>query len=137
MFKQFLIGLKQNLREEDNLSTRDKWPVPKVPSVRRFYCSVNLLAILVVTGVLVVWAWISGGVYRNWCLDVLEGLFALNLIILAAATLSNWLRLHMMSSSHKDINKLFTHKLPLSLLSKPLTPPVSKKLNQRMAWEHS
>ena len=38
MFKQFLIGLKQNLREEDNLSTRDKWPVPKVSSVRRFYC---------------------------------------------------------------------------------------------------
>ena len=38
VFKQFLIGLKQNLREEDNLSTRDKWPVPKVSSVRRFYC---------------------------------------------------------------------------------------------------
>ena len=39
VFKQFLIGLKQNLWEEDNLSTRDKWPVPKVSSVRRFYCS--------------------------------------------------------------------------------------------------
>ena len=38
MFKQFLIALKQNVREEDNLSTRDKWPVPKVSSVRRFYC---------------------------------------------------------------------------------------------------
>ena len=38
VFKQFLIGLKQNLREEDNLSTRDKWPIPKVSSVRRFYC---------------------------------------------------------------------------------------------------
>ena len=38
------------------------------------------------TGSLVVWAWISGGVYRNWCLDALEGSFALNLIILAAAT---------------------------------------------------
>ena len=38
MFKQFLIALKQNLREEDNLSTKDKWPVPKVSSVRRFYC---------------------------------------------------------------------------------------------------
>ena len=23
--------------------------------------------------VLAVWAWFSGGVYRNWCLDVLEG----------------------------------------------------------------
>ena len=48
--------------------------------------SVNLLAILVGTGVLVVWAWFSGGVYSNWCLDVLEGSFALNLITLAAAT---------------------------------------------------
>ena len=28
----------------------------------------------------------SGGVYRNWGLDVLEGSFALNLIILAATT---------------------------------------------------
>ena len=32
------------------------------------------------------WAWVSGGVYRNWCRDVLEGSFALNLTILAAAT---------------------------------------------------
>ena len=39
VFKQFLIVLKQNLREEDNLSTRDKWPVPKVSSVQRFYCT--------------------------------------------------------------------------------------------------
>ena len=42
VFKQFPIGLKQNLREEDNLSTRDKWPVPKVSSVRRFYCKTNM-----------------------------------------------------------------------------------------------
>ena len=48
--------------------------------------SVNLLSILVGTGMLIVWAWISGGVYRIWCLDVLEGSFALNLIVLAAAT---------------------------------------------------
>ena len=48
--------------------------------------SINLLAILVGTGILVVWAWVSGGVYRNWCLDALEGSFALNLTILAAAT---------------------------------------------------
>ena len=47
----------------------------------------NLLAILVVTGILQMWAWISGGVYRNWCLDALESLFVLNLIILAAATM--------------------------------------------------
>ena len=48
--------------------------------------SINLLVILVGNGILVVWAWVSGGVYRNWCLDGLEGSFALNMIILAAAT---------------------------------------------------
>ena len=48
--------------------------------------SINLLAILVGTGMLVVWAWVSGGVYKNWCLDALEGSFALNLIVLSAAT---------------------------------------------------
>ena len=52
--------------------------------------SVDLLAILVGTGVLVVWAWISGGVYKNWYLDALEGSFALNLIILAAATMYSY-----------------------------------------------
>ena len=46
----------------------------------------NLVVILVGTAILIVWAWVSGGVYRNWCLDALEGSFALNLIILAAAT---------------------------------------------------
>ena len=48
--------------------------------------NIKLLAILVGTGILVVWAWVCGGVYRNWCLDALEGSFVLNLIILAAAT---------------------------------------------------
>ena len=48
--------------------------------------SINLLSILVVAGTLQLWAWISGGVYRNWWLDALEGSFSLNLIILAAAT---------------------------------------------------
>ena len=48
--------------------------------------SVNLLAILVGTGLLHFWVWASGGVYKNWYLDILEGSFALNLIILAAAT---------------------------------------------------
>ena len=48
--------------------------------------SVDLLVILLGTGLLVVWAWVSGGVYRNWCLDALEGWFALNLITLAAVT---------------------------------------------------
>ena len=48
--------------------------------------SINLLAILVGTGILVVWAWASGSVYRNWCLDALEGSFALNIMVLSAAT---------------------------------------------------
>ena len=48
--------------------------------------SVNLLAILVTTAFLVAWAWVSGGVYRSWCLDGLECSFALNLIILVGAT---------------------------------------------------
>ena len=47
--------------------------------------SINLLAILVGSATLQLWAWISGGVYRNWCLNALEGSFSLNLIILAAA----------------------------------------------------
>ena len=48
--------------------------------------SINLLAISMGTGILVGWAWVSGGVYRNWCLDALECSFVLNLTILAAAT---------------------------------------------------
>ena len=48
--------------------------------------NINLVAILVGAGTLQLWAWISGGVYRNWCLDALEGSFSLNLIILAAFT---------------------------------------------------
>ena len=38
------------------------------------------------------WAWISGGVYRNWCLDALESSFTLNLIILAASTMYTYHR---------------------------------------------
>ena len=48
--------------------------------------SINLLAILVGTAILTIWAWIGSGVYRNWCHNALEGSFALNLTILAAAT---------------------------------------------------
>ena len=49
--------------------------------------SINLLAILVGTGILQMWAGLSGGVYRKWCLDALEVLFTVNLIILAASTM--------------------------------------------------
>ena len=38
-FNTFSQGLKQNLREEDDLSTKDKWPVPNVSFVRRFSCT--------------------------------------------------------------------------------------------------
>ena len=48
--------------------------------------SINLLAILVGTGILQLWAWVSGGVYKNWCLDALEGSFMLNMTILAVTT---------------------------------------------------
>ena len=48
--------------------------------------SINLLVILVGTGILQLWAWVSGGVYKNWCLDALEGSFVLNLIVLGVAT---------------------------------------------------
>ena len=48
--------------------------------------SINLLTILVGIGVLYLWAWASHGVYKNWCLDALEGSFSLNLIILVGVT---------------------------------------------------
>ena len=48
--------------------------------------NINLLAILLGAGILQLWAWVSGGVYRNWRLDALEGSFALNLIMLVGAT---------------------------------------------------
>ena len=47
--------------------------------------NINLLAIFGGAGIIHLWAWLSGGVYKNWCLDVLEGLFVLNLVILSAA----------------------------------------------------
>ena len=50
------------------------------------HSNANLLVILVGAGIIQLWAWVSGGVYRNWCLDALEGSFVLNLITLAAAT---------------------------------------------------
>ena len=62
--------------------------------------SINLLVVLVGAGVLVVWAWVSGGVYRNWHLDALEGTFALNLIILAASTM--YINTYHVSPSESD-----------------------------------
>ena len=48
--------------------------------------SINLLVISLGTAFLQLWAWVSGGVYKSWCLDALEGSFALNLIMLCVAT---------------------------------------------------
>ena len=48
--------------------------------------SINLLAVLVGSGIITLWGWISGGVYRKRCLNVLEGSFTLNLVILVGAT---------------------------------------------------
>ena len=49
--------------------------------------SINLLAILVGAGILQLWALVSGGVYKFCILDALEGSFAVNLIVLAAASM--------------------------------------------------
>ena len=48
--------------------------------------NINLLAIFGGAGIIHVWALLSGGVYKNWCLDALEGPFVLNLVILSVAT---------------------------------------------------
>ena len=45
-----------------------------------------LLTILLGAGVLHLLVWVSGGAYKNWRLEVLEGSFALNLTMLAAVT---------------------------------------------------
>ena len=46
----------------------------------------NLLATLIEIANLFLWLWITGGVYTNWYINVLEGFFAVNLIILTAVT---------------------------------------------------
>ena len=71
--------------------------------------SINLLVILVGTGILQMGAGLSGGVYRKWCLDALEGSFAVNIIILAAS--------NMYISTI-----LITHKKTSLPLGTPLSP---------------
>ena len=46
----------------------------------------NLVTILIEVGNLFLWLWISGGVYTNRYVNVLEGSFALNLIVLTTVT---------------------------------------------------
>ena len=47
--------------------------------------SVTLLVLSILSSLLLAIAWISGGVYKNWLLNVLEGTFYLNLSLLSAS----------------------------------------------------
>ena len=77
--------------------------------------SINLLVVLVGTGILAVWAWVTGRVYKNWCLDALEGSFALNLIVLGVATYNKTLRRRSACSwvhlSHHSTCNIYWHSL--------------------------
>ena len=73
--------------------------------------SINLLAVLLGAGILQLWAWVSGGVYKNWCLDALEGSFVLNLIILVGATY------HVKLTYVKDHAKLVENVLAVGYTS--------------------
>ena len=73
--------------------------------------SINLLSILVVAGILQLWVWISGGVYRNWCLDALEGSFVLNLTIVAAVTM------YTRSLNRSGENRLSHHEVGYTSVS--------------------
>ena len=48
--------------------------------------SVTLLLVILTVLVLHSWAWLVGGVYKNWWLEVLESSFILNLGVLVAVT---------------------------------------------------
>ena len=48
--------------------------------------SITLLIIILTVLVIYSWAWVAGGVYKNWWLEILESSFILNLGIMAAAT---------------------------------------------------
>ena len=73
--------------------------------------SVNLLVVLLGAGILHLWAWVSGGVYKNWCLDALEASFFLNLIILVGATY------HVKLTYVKDRVKFVENELAVSYTS--------------------
>ena len=42
----FFVAFKHKPLREDNLSTKDKWPNPKVSSLRRFHCITILLSMV-------------------------------------------------------------------------------------------
>ena len=92
--------------------------------------SVNLLVILVGTGMLTVWAWVSGGVYKNWCLDALEGSFMLNLIILAAATY------HVKLSRGNQLAVGYTSvSIALAIFTGILTYHIFQQLRHTKLWK--
>ena len=92
--------------------------------------SINLLTILVGAGILQLWAWISGGVYTNWCLDALEGSFILNLIILAGATLYN------VNHSRKDQSAWYISvSLAFVTFIGILTYHIFQQLRQTKLWK--
>ena len=51
-----------------------------------FNPGINLFLVILNALVIHSWAWVVGGVYKNWWLEVLESSFILNLGVLAAAT---------------------------------------------------
>ena len=56
----YLSFRNENLEEEDNLSTRDKWPVPNMSFVRRFYLLVSIAAFTIPL------KFVSGGVHVHY-----------------------------------------------------------------------
>ena len=92
--------------------------------------SINLLSILAGTGMLIVSAWISGGVYWNWCLNPLESSFALNLIILAAATY------HVKQSEGNQLAVWYTSvSIALVTFISILTYHIFQQLRHTKHWE--
>ena len=60
--------------------------LPPVAFAHSYDGSVNLIAVSTVVTVILTWAWMAGGIYKNRWLDVLEASIMLNLGILTAAT---------------------------------------------------
>ena len=64
----------------------------KFVSNREWDPSINLLAILVGTGILHLWAWVSGRVCMNWCLDALMSYVQVDLLMVQKFLESNQTR---------------------------------------------
>ena len=73
----------------------------------------SLLAILIGAGNLFLWLWISGGVYTNKYVNVLEGSFVLNLIILTAITYC----VDLFSGNHRIVEYTWTISVSIALVT--------------------